>query len=754
VPVLLGPFMDLADEQQSGRLHLLTDRSPGLHNGQALAARFHAHGDLANAVMQHRVVETPLAMRWRHGEMLCAHPSSRVVSHRATSFAIGPVESVLAAQPELRELVCVVQQTREAAVFTACVVPREPVASAELEAALRRRLKLALPDGMHPDAFVVVERLPLAPDGSLDTLRLPSPPARSAGRRAAASAVERELAAIWCEALSLPAVGVDDDFFELGGDSILAAVIVSKASLAGLYLQPKDLFEHTTIAGLAPMVSRSPQVQAEQGSVTGEVDPGPASAWFFDKVDVDRGHFNQALLLALREAPDPALMHESLRLVAQQHDVLRSRFVRRGDGWRQVFDVAGAEAPDWDRVCCSGADGGVAAERWRAAVAAAQSGLDIERGPLWRVRWLDAGTLADSRLLIVVHHLLIDGVSWNILLQDLGDIYLRLQSRAAAKLPLKTSSAKAWVEQWTARVRSDAMADERRYWAAFADELQHTLARGTPVALMRHRLVPAALHAGTQAPGACAITLDAELTSAFRSTAHQAYGTDANDLLLAALHAGFHAWSGSRALLLDLEGHGRDALTEGIDLGRSIGWFTSICPVLLQAPDIDDPAQLIKQVKQRLREIPGKGAGFGALRYLGAAEDATRQVLAALPASPVLFTYLGQLDLMAGSSGMYTGEVAPAPGIRSPRQRRTHLLDVCAYVSDGRLSIECGFDGAAAVEDSIGCLMQRVEEALTSLLRHCCGTGAGGLTPSDVPQIDIDQQGLDALLEEVAELAD
>jgi non-ribosomal peptide synthase protein (TIGR01720 family) len=748
-PVVLGPFMDVADEHQAGRLHLLADRSPSTRRGQDLAARFRHHLDLANAFTHHRLVETPLhATRRPGGEIVCTHPSWRVATHRFAPFAVGPVESVIGAQPEVRHVACVVQDTPQGTTFAAHVQAQGDLPTAALEDALRRRLKQALPDYMHPQAFVFVDRLPLDTRGSLDAARLAVPQPKVAGARAAASDTERQLAEIWCEVLSLPAVGMDDDFFELGGDSILAAVIVSRASLAGLYLKPKDVFEHTTIAGLARVVSAVPQLQVDQGAVTGEVAPGPASAWFFDKVDADLSHFNQAMLLALRERPDAALMDETLRLVAEQHDVLRSRFVRSDTGWCQRFEPDGAVPPRLVVAPCIGPDGDTVADLWQEAIAAAQRSLDIEHGPLWTVRWLSAGTLADSRLLIVMHHLLVDGVSWSILLQDINDTYLRLQSHAAARLPPKTSSYKAWVEAWAAHARSDEMAAERSHWERFGERLRRVLVDGDGVALMRHSLTPAARRMPAGPVGSCAITLDAELSQAFRTTAHQAYGTDANDLLLAALYAGFHAWGGSRALLLDLEGHGRDPFAAAVDVSRSIGWFTSIYPVLLERHDVEQPGQLIKQVKQHLREIPRKGAGFGVLRYLAEANPA----LASLPASPVLFTYLGALDQIVGTTGLYTGVVEPAPGIRSTRQARTHLLDVYAYVSGGRLTLECSFDGAAAAEDSIGCLMQHIKDALTLLIRHCCSQGAGGLTPSDVPTIDIDQDALDALLEEVAAL--
>ncbi|NIF50918.1 condensation domain-containing protein [Burkholderia sp. Ax-1724] len=752
VPVALGPFMDLADERQRGRLCLVSREVCALRSSVA------TDDDLSHLLAHTGIVPTSLTVTWRAGHMVCADPSGRVVTHRLAPFAIGDVERFIASQQGVREAVCHVVESDDAIMLTAYVVPIDDDVRGELESALRGSLKRGLPDYTHPEAFVMLEALPLDRDGALDVSRLPPPQRTLTANRAAATDIERKLAAIWCEVLGKSSVSIDDDFFVLGGDSILAAVIVSKASLEGMYLKPKDIFEQTTIAGLARVVSAVPGILAEQGSVTGEVMPGPASQWFFDKVDVDRSHFNQALLLSLREAPDPTIMQEALRLVVRHHDVLRSRFEEREGGWRQVFvpDDDPAHSPDWAIVSCTTNEGEPCAEIWSQAIADAQAGLDIERGRLLSVRWLESATLTASRLLIVVHHLAIDGVSWNILLQDIGDIYLQLRAQSAVKLPLKTSSTKAWVEQWDALVKGAVLDSDRQYWQRFVTHVRGALAGPARVTLMRHGLAPIVHHTYNEPSGGCTATLDAELTEAFRTTAHQAYGTDANDLLIAALHAGFRSWSGSDALLVDLEGHGRDALADVVDLSRSIGWFTSIYPVFIEATPYDDPGRLIKHVKERLRQIPRKGASFGALRYLEAprseSQGTDEALLASLPNSPILFTYLGQLDQIAGSSAFYGEVLKPAPGIRSARQRRTHLLDVTAYIADGRLTIESGFHGAPGIDESIGCLMCRVSDALTMLIRHCCTEGAGGLTPSDVPQLDVNQDGLDELLDEIEAL--
>ena len=779
VPLVLGPCDDLADAGQHGRLHLLEDAAEA--PDAALHARFAHQPDLRHALAPYRITATPLHVRIHaHPEgdaIVSPSPSTLRFEGRAGPVEIAALEELLAAQPEVAEAAGAVRVApgAETASLVVALRLREGQAPDATLAELRRRLKRALPEAWQPDALLAVARLPLDAQGRLNVEQLPQAVPAEGGPRAAQGEIEHQLAALWREVLSLPDVGVDDDFFALGGDSILAAVIVARASALGLYLRPRDLFEHTTIAGLATVVSLAPHVVAEQGPVRGEAPPSPASAWFLEQVDTDRSHFNQALLIALREAPDAALMQQALRAVAAQHDTLGSRFVHDpARGWRQHFGAEAAEAPpSYREVECLDEHGLCCDVRWREAIDAAQASLDIEHGPLWALRWLAGPTLAESRLLIVVHHLAIDGISWSVLLQDLGDCYQRLRAGAAVQLPAKTTSAKAWAEQWAARLDGDTLDSDRRYWQARAGRVQHTVDGGR-VALMRcgrqrtrpgerpqadhiHRPPPEGIQQSGKAtfagslPDACALTLDRDTTQALRSRAHQAYGTDVNDLLLAALHAGFHAWSGATALLVDVEGHGRDALGESADLTRSVGWFTSLYPVLLEAPAFDPPA-LIKHVKQQLREVPARGASFGVLRHLAPAGDATRQALAALPESPVLFTYLGALEQMVPGGGLFSGPVEPAPGSRSPRQRLTHLLDMWAYIANGCLTLECSFEGGAAAEESIGCLMQRIEQALVSLVRHCESDEAGGIVPADVPDLGLDQAGLDALLDEVAAL--
>jgi len=772
IPVALGPTGDLAPAGQSARLHLVIDHAAPDATGPAPAHDRHPP-DVFGALALRTVAATPFSVvRRADGRLHAQDARGATARRRDVEVAPGAIEALLAELPGVAEVVVDTHEIDGAPALVAWLRDAPAPAAdatddderrARRERELQRAAKARLPEALQPDAFVLVDRMPLAADGSIARDRLPAPRAHDEAPRGAAGAVQARLVAIWREILGLAEVGVDDDFFALGGDSIQAAVIVSRAAAEGLYFDPRDLFENPTIATLADVVGHTPRIEAEQGAVTGEFELPPAARWFLERVTIDRSHFNQALLLGLQAAPEEPLMRETLRRVAARHDVLRSRLVQHGDRWLQRFDGEDDAVPaSWAIVDARDAAGGLDTARWQAAIAEAQSGLDIARGPLWAVRWLIGPTLAESRLLVVAHHLVIDGVSWSILLQDLGETYVRLAAGASERPALKTTSAPAWVAQWAERGRAGALEADRAYWHAFADRLDAALAERRPIALMRHWAGrDDARHAGEahaapvpNADGLCKVTLSRELTAAFRTQAHQAYGTDANDLFAAALHAGFRAWGGSTALLLDLEGHGRDALADVADLGRTIGWFTSIFPVLLEAPALEDgPGALVKHVKEQLRAVPAKGAGFGALRHVeGAADAATRERLAALPDAPVLFTYLGALDQIAGGSPLLSGAVEPAPGIRSVRQPMTHLLDLCAYIVDGCLTIEGRHAGGEAAEDSVDALLRHVAQALESIVRHCVSGDAGGFTPSDVPDLGLDQEGLDALMDELAAL--
>ena len=499
---------------------------------------------------------------------------------------------------------------------------------------LREYLRGRLPDYMLPALFVPLERLPLLPNGKVDRRRLPLPQEGrpELGERfvAPGPGVEVELARVWSEVLRIDRVGVHDNFFELGGDSILGIQVVARLRGAGLHLSPHQLFQFPTIAELGTVVSASPSVRVEQGLVTGPVPLTPIQHWLFAQDLPEPQHFNQAVLLEVREALDGGRVRRAVGHLAVHHDALRLRYRAEDGQWRQDGVGLGEESTGFEEVDLRGVEEGERAGAVQQVVARVQAGLDLGSGPLLRVVLFATGGRSD-RLLMVAHHLVVDGVSWRILLEDLLTGYEQLGHGQRLELPLKTTGYKQWAERLSVHARTEALAEEVGYW--------REVVRGPVVAL------PVDHPGGANTVGSAAtveVALTVAETQALVQEVPAAYRTQMNDVLLAALGQAVRGWTGRGAVLVDVEGHGREAVFEGVDLSRTVGWFTSLFPVRLEVDGGAGPGAVLCSVKEQLRGVPGRGLGYGVLRYLHS-DDEVRRALGAARAE-VSFNYLGQLD--------------------------------------------------------------------------------------------------------------
>ncbi|HEX2188905.1 MAG TPA: amino acid adenylation domain-containing protein, partial [Longimicrobiaceae bacterium] len=366
-----------------------------------------------------------------------------------------------------------------------------------------------------------------------------------------------------------------------------------------------------------------------------------------------------------------------------------------------------------------------------AAGARAQAGMDLEHGPLVRAVLFDRGPDAPQRLLVAVHHLVVDAVSWRVLLEDLETAYRQLSRGEAVALPPKTTSFRAWAERLEEHAASPGARAELDHWLALADAPAAPLPRdgaGPNVESAAREVVAA---------------LGADETRALLHDVPAVYRTRIDDVLLAALARALGGWTGADSVLLDLEGHGREPLWEDVDLSRTVGWFTSIYPVRLAAPADADDGALLRATKERLRSVPRRGIGFGVLRWL--ADEETRERLAALPRPEVAFNYLGRFDGVFGEDALFRRARGDAGPAHAPEGERAHLLEVNALVADRRL--EVGWTYAEGVHDrgTVERLAEAYLAALRGLVAHCAAPGAGGFTPSDFPLAGLDQAGVDRL---------
>ena len=571
-----------------------------------------------------------------------------------------------------------------------------------------------LPDYMVPAQWVLLEQMPLSPNGKLDRKALPKPEVTH-HYIAPQSALEQQIAAIWADVLGVEQVGVNDNFFERGGDSIISIQVVSRARAAGIHFTAKALFQHQTVRSLARVAQLHAMAVIDQGPVQGQTPLLPFQQLFFERDLPQPHHWNQSLLLTPRQPLQAARLEAALQALMLHHDVLRLRFSQHGAEWKaeHAEPASGllwhATVPDTQALT--------------ARCEEAQRSLALN-GPLLRVLLADLPD-GSQRLLLVMHHLVVDGVSWRVVLEDLQSLYRQ------HALPAKTTSFKAWAERVQGYAHSEAIQSQKHFWLQQLDGMHTDLPCRDPHGARPGRLARTLVS-----------RLDAERTRQLLQQAPAAYRTRINDLLLTALARVICQWTGHASSLIQLEGHGREDLFDDIDLSRTLGWFTSLFPVRLTPAD--SMADSIKQIKEQLRAIPDNGLGFGALRYLG--DDATRQAFSRLPVPRITFNYLGQVDASFDQpDGLFATASESAGAEQSPDAPLSNWLTVNGQVYGGELHMGWTFSPLMFDPEVIEALSVAFSRELTALIAHCCTPGNSGVTVSDFPLARLNQQQLESL---------
>ncbi|MGZ3459182.1 MAG: condensation domain-containing protein, partial [Archangium sp.] len=551
--------------------------------------------------------------------------------------------------------------------------------------------------------------------------------------------VEQKLASLWAAVLRLERVGIHDNFFELGGDSISSLQVIARARQAGLHLSPRQLFQHQTIAELAPRITTARATQAEQGLVTGPVPLTPIQRAFFEENLPRPHHFNQSVLLETREPLDAALLEQALQKLVEHHDALRMRFAQVNGAWQQLN--AGLEQP----VSLLQVDLASVPEAEQAAALEAQSsklqaGFELSSGLLLRAALFHRGPRLTGRLLLTLHHLVVDAVSWRTLLEDLESLYLALRKGEQPALPPKTTSFKTWAERLEAHAKSGARQSELSFW----------LGEGRPAP----KPLPLDAHGENTLASARTVpmSLDTEETRLLLQEVPASYRARIEDVLLAALADSFSRWTGEPRLRVELEGHGREDLFDDVDLSRTVGWFTSTYPVDLQVPAMASPGNVLRAVRDGLRQLPGRGLGHGLLRHLGGSEAA--EALSPLPTPQVSFNYLGQFDSLASGSTLFTLAHEPSGASRAQEALRRHVLEVSGLVLGGRLELSFTYSENLHQRATVEALARNYVSALRALIARRSSEDAARRTPSDFPLAKLEQAALDRLQLRIPALED
>ncbi len=675
-----------------------------------------------------RMYATGDLVRWTGGGQLeFTGRADDQVKIRGFRIELGEIEAALCTHPDVASAAVTAREEQSGARrLAAYIVPAAVDAPCVTE--LREHLATTLPGYMIPAFFVTLGELPLSHNGKVDRRALPAPgPAAAAdGGQAPRTDTEQALAAIWSEVLGLEHVGIHDNFFELGGDSILAIQVVSRARQAGLGLSSRDVFARQTVASLAAGTGPAVRAAAVQGPVTGTVPLTPVQRWFLSGQPPQPEHFSQWLMLELASEPALAALRAALSALTSHHDALRMRFTRAAGGWQQDNLPPGPA----DVLDCRDLSGLTASRQQEAMDQIARqvsAGFGLQTGPKLRAVLFDRGSGQRPVLLLAGHHLVIDGVSWRILLDDLNRAYQQAASGTAADLGQKTTSFRDWALRLADHARAGGFSDELGHW---------TQVTRTPAA-------PLPLDSEGPNTTGSARSVTVELgpgeTRVLLHDVPGAYRTQINDILLTALGDVLSRWTGQDRVVIDVEGHGReDDLLEGTDLSRTVGWFTTVFPVAIRAVPGATWGEALKSVKEQLRAIPRRGLGYGALRYLAGHSDLSCQ-------PPVSFNYLGQLDQAFPAGGLAHGIYHGLDADASPGNPRSHQLEVVGRIEAGRLQLTWLYSGSLHRQDTIAALAERYATALREIIGHCTEPGAGGRTPSDFPLAALDQETTDRL---------
>ncbi|CAH8249525.1 condensation domain-containing protein [Paenibacillus melissococcoides] len=532
---------------------------------------------------------------------------------------------------------------------------------------------------------------------------------------------EEILANVWKEVLGVNRIGIHNSFFELGGDSIKAIQVSSRMHRYQLKLEARDLLKYTRICQLSRHVMPLTRC-IDQGEVSGELEPTPVQRWFFTNQSKGRHHFNQSMMLYSRERLDEGTVsrifdalvkhHDALRLVCRDRygdPILTYRGVE-GDG--KLYDLFVFDIRDEYNVKAS----------IESQADELQSRVNLSEGPLVKIGLfqVEQGT----HLLIIIHHLAVDGVSWRILLEDLGEAFSQCANGEPITLQAKTHSYAEWSRALKEYAQTEELKNERAYWSRFSDEAFSPLDKDFDYP--EHR---------TRDSRDVVISLSESNTTRLITECHAAYNTEMNDLLLASLALALRSWTGESRFLIQLESHGRETVIEGLDIGRTVGWFTSIFPVGLTLPDNDLIGDAVKLVKESLRSIPNKGMGYGILKYLSDTEE--EESLEFGLQSDISFNYLGQFGGEMGSGRMdfspySTGrEVSPDYGNRCS-------LDINGILINGQLSFTISFSTRQYLEQSILTLGKLFNDKLNAVIEHCSSRQETEHTPSDFSSKDLD----------------
>jgi len=636
------------------------------------------------------------------------------VNIRGHRVELGEIERCLTKITGVEQAVVVLKDSLEHRVINAYVIS---LGVSEQE--LKNKLSEMLPRYMMPTNFVFIEQLPLTINGKIDYSLLPEPEIKISKFEAAKTPIERELARVISEVLSLDNVSMNDNFYRIGGDSIKAIQISSKLVNTGYVIKPKDILSYETIKEIAEVVKIADnEILVDQGLTSGSFKLTPIMNWFFEQKFANENYYNQSIFLKMDRFEINNIKKALVKLI-KHHDTLRLNYDRSNERLfynNQItdiainyFDLSAYSSDEQDRLV----------EQLGFKL---KSGLEIEKNLLFKTGAFNLGARG-YLLLLTAHHLIVDGVSWRIILEDF-DYLLSEINHQDVKLPLKTHSFMAW-STWLNKYSENSFDYEKKYWSD---------------TLLSQFNYPVDFNTGCDTIGqstTLSVELEVEKTKQLLTVVNHVYSIDIHETLTIALATILKDLTGQNDIVIEIEGHGREEMDSGLNVSRTIGWFTSLYPLNLKLQDGDLDVN-IKFLKEQMRKVPNKGFDFGILKYLKKEFNANHNRY-------VRFNYLGSNESSMKRNSFEIADVGYEFDTDKTNML-TAILDINAIIIDGKLIVTIVYSRNKFLDETVQNLLNMYVNRMDEIIKLSSSESDKKFTPSDFTASDISQDDLDNLL--------
>lgn len=634
---------------------------------------------------------------------------------------VAEIEAILDEIPTIFKSVVLVKKETETAKLIAYISTGATNFQVE---DIRNVLYRKLPYYMIPPQFIVLSELPLTQNGKVDIKQLQTLKSdeKPASITLPSSSREKELVLIFQEVFN-EKVGVDHNFFEIGGDSILAIQLSSKANERGWVLKPKDIFERKTIKNMALCMQKSNYRTVSREKFDGEFSLTPIQKWFFEQDFLFPNHWNQAIRLKIRKDLPFSIFKEAFQYLLNVHDSFRLRFFLENNDWRQEFSSSNQEL----EVNCIELQESEYNEIFN-HIEKLQNSLDITKGPSVKAAYFNLKGDMNDEIVVIAHHLVVDMVSWQILLQDLDTLIKQLLAGEEMSLPAVETSYKEWAIHLSDS-STEIINQEMEYWDEFKKQ-----ERGK--AIFKNK--------GTEGSRKTfELALDKEASFNLLKEVPKYYGTKIHETILSAVVLSLKTFTKDHGVQIDMESHGRNPIHESLDLSRTVGWFTSIYPLYFnESKLISADGELLKYVKNTVRELPSDGLGYGLARWFS---DESVQ-LKDVPGSLYSFNYLGRVDQTFFHSNIFDFHSYLSDTVKNNEEKRLYLLDFEPYVKKDQLYSRINYSSDNYTDKEIENLALDILNNMRELITFCCKSEDIGYVASEFPEANLNQNSLDKFL--------